>query len=378
MTEAKLKAEIDYYDVVRQKLAVGPLNYPRHEKIFELMKVFWPDEEIIKLLTFFPPTGEKISLAELAEKSGMSTSEVRKILKKPVKNKTISQVGKEYGLEPLVPGIFEAYFIARQDTPENLKKAGEIYRWLFKNQLEPPMINKDFELFRPLLPITTKEKLIKIDETVESDSIVLPYELVEDLINKNEFFAVIPCQCRLVGELSGEPCERAPSEMGCFITGTAAQAIASFGYGKALSKTEAIQYLKDTEKAGLVHSTSNSIGGEHLMFICNCCPCHCGALKPTKDYKYKIITHSNFEPIIDPKLCAECETCLKKCPMDAISHPDKEKMVINSELCIGCGLCATNCPKNAITLKKVRDLVPPKTKKIGNKMFMQMLGELLA
>ncbi len=377
MSESKIQAEVDYYDIVRQKLALGPLKYPKHEKILELMRVFWPDEETIKLLSYFPPAGQKISLTELAEKSGLTPREVRKILKTPVKKKTISKVGKEYGLEPLVPGIFEAYFIACQDTPENLKKAAEIYRWYFKNASETHMIDKDFELFRPLLPITTKEQLIKIDASVDADSYVLPYELVEDLINKNDFFAVIPCQCRLIGELSGEPCEIASSEMGCFITGRGAKAIASFGWGKTLSKEEAIEYLKETEKAGLVHCTTNSMGGEHLFFICNCCPCHCGVLKPTKDHRFKTVTPSNFQPKFNPELCVECETCLKKCPMDAISHPEEGKLILNAELCIGCGICASNCPKNAITLEKVRDITPPKMKKIGNKLFMEMLAELL-
>ena len=44
--------EVDYYDVVRQKLVLGPLNAPKHRKIIKLMKIFWNDEEI-KLLSHF-------------------------------------------------------------------------------------------------------------------------------------------------------------------------------------------------------------------------------------------------------------------------------------------------------------------------------------
>jgi len=371
-------AEPDYYDLVRQKLTLGPVQAPNHPKIIELMKVFW-DQETIKLLSYFPPAGQRISLTELAERSGLTPSEVKRILRKPEKNKTISKAGKEYGLETIMPGIFEAYYIARQDTEENLKKAAQIFHWLFNhaNSLNGEVIARDFEMFRPLLPIDTKEKLIKIEESVDAQSQVLTYELVEDLINNNEYFAVIPCQCRLVGEMSGDPCKVVPANMGCFVTGKPAQAIASYGWGKALTKAEAIDYLKKTEEAGLVHCTSNSMGGEHLMFICNCCPCHCGVLKLFKEYQYKTVTPSNFAPKTDMTLCAECETCLEKCPMGAISHPEEGKMVLNSDLCLGCGVCATNCPQNAIRMEKVRDIVPPKVKVIGNKLFMQMLGELL-
>jgi Pyruvate/2-oxoacid:ferredoxin oxidoreductase delta subunit len=382
MSEAKLKAKLDYYDAVRQKLEVGPLYVPKHEKIYELLKIFW-DEETVKILSHFPQAQEHISLEELVEKTGMEKRAIKKILKKATKKKTVSLTKKGYSLEPLVPGIFEAYFIARQDTPENMQKAGKIYRWLFTHigELEAQgslVLDKEFELFRPLLPIESKEKLIQIDESVESDSRVLPYELVEDLINKNDYWAYVPCQCRMVGEMNGEPCELAPSEIGCFITGRGARALVSFGWGTPLeTRDAAIDYLKKTEKAGLVHMTANSKGGEHLAFICNCCPCHCGALMPTKKLGYKAAIASNFKPKLDMETCVECETCIKKCPMDAISHPEEGKMLINSGICIGCGLCATNCPQNAIEMEKISNKVPDDMKKIGKKMFMQMMGELL-
>ena len=381
MTESKLK--LDYYDIVRQKLAVGPLQAPKHEKIFELLKVFW-DEDTVKVLAHFPNAGETISLEELAEKSGMEKKQIRRLLKKATKKKTLSQIGKEYSLEPLAPGIFEAYFISSGDTPENTQKAAEIFRWLFKNveTLEAEghsMIDKNWSFMRPLLPIESKEKLIKIDESVDAHSQVLPYELVEDLINKNEYFAKVPCQCRMIAEKSGEPCEVAPTEMGCFLTGRGAQAAAAFGWGTALTKEEAIEYIKETEKAGLIHCTSNSMGGEHLLFICNCCSCCCGVVHPTKQHDFKTLTPSNFQPQIDTELCILCKTCLKKCPLDAITYKEspEEKMVINYDVCVGCGVCAANCKKNALTMKKVHDNIPPKVNKIGDKMFMQTMRDLL-
>ena len=377
MAEQNVVTEADYYEKIRQNLAVGPLIAPKHEKVIELLRVFW-SKDVAKVLSQFPPVGEEISLEELVEKTRMEKREIKKLLKKAVNKKTIVKSKDEYALAPLVPGIFEAYFIARQDSEENIQKAAELYRYLFKNfnKFTPSPIDKDFEMFRPLLPIESKEKLIEINENVNHESQVLPYELVEDLINNNEAFAVIPCQCRLIGEISGEPCELAPSEMGCFVTGKGATALANYGWGKALNKEEAIDYLKKTEKAGLVHTTSNSKGGEHLMFICNCCPCHCGALHPVKLSDYKTVTPSNFRPEIDQEICVECETCMKKCPMEVISH-EGSKMVINLDNCIGCGVCASNCAKNAIKMNKISNIIPPDKKKIGNKVFMQHLGELL-
>ncbi len=34
-------SEVDKYEVVRQKLALGPLTTPKHRKIKKLLKIFW-------------------------------------------------------------------------------------------------------------------------------------------------------------------------------------------------------------------------------------------------------------------------------------------------------------------------------------------------
>jgi len=114
------------------------------------------------------------------------------------------------------------------------------------------------------------------------------------------------------------------------------------------------------------------------MFICNCCPCHCGVLKPTKELKVKTLTPSNFAPKNDPDLCAECGTCVEKCPMGIITLPAKGPPEFAYDDCLGCGVCATNCPNGAIRMEKVRADEPPQYNMLGNKIFMQSLGDLLS
>ncbi|NVM55718.1 MAG: 4Fe-4S binding protein [Candidatus Helarchaeota archaeon] len=374
MTEIKLKAE-NYYEIVRQKLVAGPIAAAKHEKIYELMKVLW-NEETIKLLSHFPNAGQEISVNELIEKSGLERKEVKKILKKAVEKRTIAKVGaKNYTLHTLLPGVFEAYFISRKDTEENLKKAAKIYRFMIKNANEFER-NQDFQLFSPVLPLESTEKLIKIDESVDVKSQVLPYEIVEEMINKNEYFSVTPCQCRLVAEISGEPCEVASPDMGCLQVGPSAQAIVSMGFGRPLTKEEAIEYLKNTEKAGLVHNTE--IESSEHSFICNCCPCHCGVISGRKKFQFNIQKSSNYKPQNNPEICVRCKVCIKKCPMEAVSYQEADdKIVIDLDLCIGCGICAANCKKNAMLMEKVSNEIPEKEHKFGDKTFLEMLRELL-
>lgn len=369
--------ESDYYDIVRKKLSIGQIRAAKHEKIFELMKIFW-DEKTIEILSYFPSVGKLISLKELAEKTGKDKSEIKKILKNAVKKKTLAKAGRSYGLVPLLPGIFEAYYIAREDTEENLKKAAKIYRYMFENanEFQEIPLDKKAAIFSPILPVEATQKLIEIDKSVDlKGTKVVSKELVEEMINKNDTFAVIPCQCRLIAEYNGEPCKVAPAEMGCFVVGLAAKALASMGKARALkNKEEAFEYIRKTEEAGLVHNAAND--PSENTFICNCCSCHCGALAPMKKFNIPHVRPSNFIPKYNQELCISCQTCLDHCQMEAISITDDDKMKFNYELCIGCGVCASNCSENAIKMEKVRDEHPPERGGFGDKTFGELLSGL--
>ena len=156
--------EIDYYEQVRQKLVLGPLFAAKHKKIIKLMKVFWNEEEI-KILSHFEKAGNFISAKALEEKTGIPKGEIKKILNRSVMNGTIGKKGGRYTLLPILPGIFEKYFIARKDTEENQKEAAKLYREIFKKISPARAYEGDHILFRPLLPYEAKEKLIEINES---------------------------------------------------------------------------------------------------------------------------------------------------------------------------------------------------------------------
>jgi Pyruvate/2-oxoacid:ferredoxin oxidoreductase delta subunit len=375
-------SEIDYYDVVRKKLVLGPLTAPKNRKIIKLMKIFWNEEEI-KLLSHFENADKWNSLKQLVERSGLPKDQIKDLLKRSVENGTISKKGIKYCLDPIIPGIFEKYFMKSKDTAENLRNAAILYRDIMKEIMTSRnhLNNVEWNLFRPVLPLEAEEKLIEINKNFDVESQILPYESIKTLIDENDQFAVISCQCRLIGELAGEPCEVAPAEMGCFIVGAAGAMMVSEGVhgARLLNKEEAIEFIKETEKRGLVHNTIYDSGYESSVFVCNCCSCHCGALFPGKIFHEKATVPSNFSPKFDIDICTKCETCMKKCPNNAIYHrfpiesDPIERMVLREELCIGCGVCAINCSNNAIKMVKVRDVKPPEKNMIGNKTFIELL-----
>lgn len=375
-------SEIDPYEIVRQKMVLGPLYAPKHKSVMKLLKIFW-NEEVINILSKFESADKWITIKELEEKTNIPRKEIKEILSRSVEIGTIDRNMNKYCLIPILPGIFERYYQRRKDTEENHIKSAKLYRDLMKNVFSQEIIEQDFRIFRPVLPIDAKEKLLEINEEFDVQSQVLPYEEVATLIENNEDFTVIPCQCRLIGELSGEPCNVAHSDMGCFIVGLGAQrALTNTAGARSLTKEEAIDFIKETEKAGLVHNTIWDKGYESSHFICNCCSCHCGAILPSKllglSEKEGTVQPSNFAPKFDMELCIKCETCIRKCPNGAIYHKwpqesdsSDEKMVLREDFCIGCGICAVNCPKDAIKLVKVRDIEPPDKNMIGNKTFLE-------
>lgn len=371
--------EVDYYEIVRQKLKLGDIYAPKHKKIYDLLKIFW-NEKDIKILSYFEGADKYNSIAELTKKSGISKEELKEALERLHEKGTIAKYGTKYSLVPLVPGIFEQYFIKRNDTQENLKKAAEIYRWLFKDFIPAFLMESDLKIFRPRLPVDAKEKLIEINESFDVQSQILPYELITQLIDNYDVFSYIPCQCRLIGELTGEPCNLAPSEMGCFLAGASALKAIEGGRPR-LNKEQAIEYLKKTEKAGLIHSCVADSSVESTLFVCNCCSCHCASLIAAKEHRHGGTFASNYLPKFINDICTKCEVCLKKCPMGAIYHklPNEfdgsdNHMIVREEYCLGCGICATNCPNNAIKLIKVRDHIPTEKHKIGTKTFSELMS----
>lgn len=51
--------------------------------------------------------------------------------------------------------------------------------------------------------------------------------------------------------------------------------------------------------------------------------------------------------LIDPEICIRCNTCEETCPINAITHDDRN-YVVNADVCNACGACISPCPTGAI------------------------------
>jgi Fe-S-cluster-containing hydrogenase component 2 len=125
--------------------------------------------------------------------------------------------------------------------------------------------------------------------------------------------------------------------------------MAEYGFGKLISKEEALKALERAENAGLVHCSSNT--SKYIDMICNCCICHCMILQSLKNSQVpSLAATSSFKAEVDAAECIGCENCMGKCPMEALWMKDDVAQV-DSKRCIGCGLCIRTCQAGAMVLR---------------------------
>lgn len=191
-------------------------------------------------------------------------------------------------------------------------------------------------------------RVIPIGKSIETGKIqVLAPESVRTIIKEARRLAVTKCICRL----TMRKCD-APLEV-CLQVNRAADYTIERGSGRELTREEAIEIIKNSEKAGLIHVTMNKadIGG----FICNCCGCCCQSFSLLISKGITLCDPSRYSPQINQNVCVSCETCMDRCWFSAIYTDENHILKIDTEKCLGCGQCAVSCPEDAIKMVVQRD-----------------------
>jgi NAD-dependent dihydropyrimidine dehydrogenase PreA subunit len=52
----------------------------------------------------------------------------------------------------------------------------------------------------------------------------------------------------------------------------------------------------------------------------------------------------------DQETCTACETCVDRCPVNAIIV--EESATVDQKICLGCGVCVPSCPADSIALTR--------------------------
>jgi electron transport complex protein RnfB len=361
-----------------------PISFPAHESGLEiqiLKSLFTPEEAAIAIhLSALPEPLDKIY--KRVKKAGISISKNRlEELLNSLNEKGAIQGGgsvydkkhdrRRYRLIPWAVGIFE-YQLGRltkdfAELAENYS-LGVYYKEFHKKDTPGQM------------------RTIPVETSLSPEYAVDTYDNVRDIImNKVDRITIINCVCREQHGLLDEPCKLSDIRRCCVMFNDAATRRIDDGSGKEVSKEETFEILKEYQKVGFVLQPENS---QNPSFMCVCCGCCCGVLKMAKQFpKPAEYYSSNFYAQSDSDLCNGCETCVKRCQMEAITL-EINKAIVNLDRCIGCGNCVPTCGMKAMTLyKKIEKIAPPKNsgrmytklmmKKRGFIGILKMVGKIL-
>jgi electron transport complex protein RnfB len=326
----------DIYARLAAKLDRLPHGFPRTASGIELrilQRIFSPaDAEMALKLLPIPESAEAIAV-----RLARPVEEVRSRLDAMVSGGQIGAMtvngGKSYGLVPFVVGIYE-FQLPHMDT--ELAELFEEY---------VPTLLRTVGGSKPALA-----RVVPVNAHIDAKAQVLAFEDIRAMVSAGRSFNLQACICRTEQAALGKPCSH-PLET-CLAFSTHEDAYADTlpaGFGRRVSREEALAVLDLAEREGLVHCTFNV--RQEQMFVCNCCSCCCGFIRGLRDFDAPyLLLHSNFVAAIDPDGCTACGECgAPRCPMDAVAERDGT-YAVDGERCIGCGACTVACPTQAISL----------------------------
>ncbi len=200
-------------------------------------------------------------------------------------------------------------------------------------------------------------RVIPVEKSIPFNIEVMPYERASVYIENAKAWGVLNCICRVQRRLIGKGCDH--SLENCLVFSSRAGAFDRTEAIRAIGKEEALDILTQTDKEGLVHSTSNVQQG--VTYICNCCICCCGVMRGVAEFgSLNAIARSDFLAAVDEDACIGCGICVDRCQFKAITIDDGIA-AIDKARCFGCGLCVTACADEALQLtqKTAAETEPP-------------------
>ncbi len=346
----------DIYKKLAGHLASLGMGYPEKEELLEILRDnFTPLEAEVALAI---PT--KVIPFEPAPVSGIvphlsiSREEVESILLNLAQrgllfSKKMEDGNRGYALQQFGYGFPQTFFWRGVNTPNAKKMAELVAKYSGKEQLKEAYGNTKTKAFR-YLPATP---------SFEPEShAVFPFEMMEEVIKKVKVIALAHCPCRVTAQLIGKKKCDHPLE-NCIKYDELAEYLIEQGIGKEITKKEALEVIRKSEEAGLVHMVDNAREG--IKHTCNCCGCCCWSVGTIRRKKIPrdVLMATYFLRETDLEKCTGCGHCVDICPVQVI-HMEGDFPVIDKDWCIGCGVCAVPCPVGAVKLVRKSDALPPR------------------
>ena len=319
------------------------MGYPCREDLIEILRQNFNEKEAAVALAI-PNTViplRPIGVEEIEKSIDLPRQELLGILNHLAEKGLIYSGKMEneamgYALHQVGFGFPQIFFWEGKDTPHARKMAILTAKYFSRKVTQEAFSSASDP--KPYRYIPVKRSLSV------SKQAVLPFHMMEKVIEDAKRVAVAHCACRMAYRLAGKSCQH-PTEV-CLKFNTMASFVIDRGFAREISKEEALRLVLKAEEEGLVHFVDNAEG--EIQHNCNCCGCACwnvGNIRRRKIPRDTLMS-TYFIRETNPPECSGCGACAEICPVDAIKV-EAGTAIVDEEWCIGCGVCSIVCGTGA-------------------------------
>jgi Pyruvate/2-oxoacid:ferredoxin oxidoreductase delta subunit len=198
----------------------------------------------------------------------------------------------------------------------------------------------------------TSAVTVPVNVEIKAEHRVLDLREVEKVLRDSENIFLQECGCRKLHHNCNSPLDT------CLAVNVGIDYAKKWpdNHSLRVNVEEALDALRRSHKAGLVHMAYVFKGEEKPQLICSCCTCCCHTLGGIVGHGIttQVLT-SKLIAVDDESKCRDCGKCAERCAFGARTMVEGKKKY-DKIRCFGCGLCVSTCPERAIKLVERKKL----------------------
>ncbi len=273
-------------------------------------------KEQVSFMLSFKKVRKNYSFEQLRDMNGLTDEKCKEILDYlnwagcVETNRENPEGTIQYDVPIFVPGIAE-FMVMQDELMEKFPNIATFFNFLTQAPLE------GITQMVPLGGAGVGMHVIPVEQAIESSNESIPIEHISHWLEKYDGkIGVGVCTCRRQQAIRGEGDGSVEQEC-CIGLGDLAEWCENTGRGHYITKEEALEILKRSERHGFVHQTTNIDGEDKIVGLCNCAPGVCNALRTSQLYNTPNMSRSAYRAHVEIEKCVACGKCVEICPVGA-------------------------------------------------------------